>query len=190
MFLFAFVLLAPAAVLGHAELDTVLPADKSTVEGPPVQVQMTFTEALDPAKSSIKLVDASGAVIAEGSTVDAGLPTTMRLVLLTDLAPGTYTARWASASAEDGDLDRGTTTFTVTAAASVAPSVAPSSPPASASAGPSAAAPSTALSAAPSAPPTTPASSTGDAVIPIVAALVVLVALGLWLLRGRSRAAR
>ena len=113
---------------------------------------------------------------------------TMRLALTEGLAPGTYTIRWTSFSTEDNEQARGTTTFTVaaastpspsptpsvaTAAPSVAPSVAPSIPPAG--------------SASPSAPPTAPAASTGDAVIPIVAALLVLAGLGVWLLRGRTR---
>lgn len=181
----AAIALAPT-VLAHAELETVLPADKATVEGPPIQVQMTFTEKLDPAKSSIKLVDAAGSLVAEGSTVDTGLPTTMRLILPRALPAGTYTARWVSASAEDGDLDRGTTTFTIVAPPSVAPSVAPSEGPAASAS----AAPSVTATAAPSAAPTTPAGSTSDAIIPIVAVLAVLVLLGLWLFRGRARPTR
>ena len=177
--------LVPAAALGHAELDTVTPADKSTVQGSPAEIVMTFTEALDPAKSSIRLVDAGGSVVAQGSTVDASAATTMRLALATPLVPGAYTARWTSSSAEDGDLDHGTTTFTVEAAASVAPSSSPTvtaSPVSSGSPAPPATASPTA-----SAPPTTPTSSTSDAIIPILVAVVVIAALAAWLLRGRMR---
>ena len=113
-----------APILGHAELDTATPADKSTVP-PPTEVVLTFTETLDPSKSSIKLADAGGQIVAQGSTVDTGDTKTMRLVT-PNLAAGTYTVRWISASAQDGDLDHGETTFTVTAAASPPPSVAPS----------------------------------------------------------------
>jgi hypothetical protein len=154
---------------------------------------MTFTEAVDPAKSSIKLVDASGAVIADGSTVSSGNPKLMRLAISTVLAPATYTVRWTTASAVDGDLDHGTTTFTVAAAASVEPS-ASTAPAASSSAAASVAPPSDAPSVvpsvapSPSSPPTTPAASTNDAVIPIIVALVVIVGLGAWLLRSRARA--
>jgi len=179
-------LLAPGAVLAHAELDTATPADKATVP-PPTEVVMTFTENLDPTKSSIKLADAGGQIVAEGSSVDSGNTKTMRLIV-PDLAAGAYTVRWISASAEDGDLDHGTTSFTVTAP-SAAPSVAPS---AGASAAPStapSASPTAAPSVAPSpsAPPAAPASSTSDAIIPIVVVLIVLAGLGLWLLRGRGR---
>jgi methionine-rich copper-binding protein CopC len=185
-------LLVPAIALAHAELDKATPADKSTVQGSPTEILMTFTEAVDPAKSSIKLVDASGAVIADGSTVSSGNPKLMRLAISTVLVPATYTVRWTTASAVDGDLDHGTTTFTVAAPASVAPSAstAPSAPTASASAAASVAPPSVTPSVAPSpsAPPTTPATSTNDAVIPIIVALIVLVGLGAWLLRSRGRA--
>jgi methionine-rich copper-binding protein CopC len=120
--LFAILVIGPVAAMAHAELDTATPADKSTVAGSPAEVVMTFTEPVDPAKSSIKLVDAGGTVIVQGSTVDAADAKTMRLPIPAVLAPGTYTVRWTTASALDGDLDHGTTTFTVAAAASSQPS--------------------------------------------------------------------
>jgi methionine-rich copper-binding protein CopC len=183
------ILLAPGAVLGHAELATATPADKATV-APPTEVVLTFTETLDPSKSSIKLADAGGQIVAEGSTVDTADTKTMRLAT-PNLATGTYTVRWISASAQDGDLDHGTTTFTVDAASPPPPSTAPSAdasvePSAAGSASPKAA-PSVAPSPSPSAPPTTPATSTSDAIIPIVVVVVVVAGLGLWLLRGRGR---
>jgi methionine-rich copper-binding protein CopC len=184
----AFLLVAPIAVLGHAELAAITPADQSSVSTVS-EIDITFTEPLDPAKSSIRLVNLSGAVVAEGGTVDATKPTVMRLFLTTPLPLGTYTVRWTSASALDGDLDHGTTSFTAGAQGPIPGTAAPTD----ASASPSIATssvPSAVPSAAPSAPPATPAASTSDAVIPVVVALIVLVALGLWLMRGRSRGAR
>jgi methionine-rich copper-binding protein CopC len=184
----AVLLIAPVAVLAHAELATATPADKSTVSGSPAEIVMTFTEPLAPANSSLKLVDAANNVIVEGSTVDPADARTMHLPIPATLAPGTYTVRWTTKSAIDGDLDHGTTTFTVAAATSSEPSssggavssIAPASVPAAA----------TSSAATPSAAPATPATSTGDAVIPVVVALIVLAGLGLWLIRGRSRRAR
>jgi copper resistance protein C len=174
-------------VFAHAELDTISPADKSS--GPaPTEIVATFTEELDPSASNLKVVDSAGKVLVEGGTVDPTNKKLMRLSLSsTVLAPGAYTIRWQSKSADDGDLDRNTTSFTVTAAAS--PSVAPSvlasaSAPPSASVEPSVAAP----SPSPSGGTSTSTTST-DALIPIVAALVVIGLLGLWLLRGRGRRA-
>jgi methionine-rich copper-binding protein CopC len=182
----------PTAALGHAELDSITPADKSTVATAPSTIVAVFTEQLDPSKSSLTLVDASGKVIAQGGTVDPNQTLTLNLDPAT-VVPGTYTVRWISASDEDGDIARGTTSFTVAAAPpSASPTPAPSqgaSVGASESPSP---VPSVAASPSPSASPapTTPTSSTTDAIIPIVVALIVLAAIGAWLLRGRGRAAR
>lgn len=180
-------LAGPGAALGHAELATVSPADRSTIAGPPPEIVLTFTENLDPARSSVRLIDSGGGLVAEAGTVEPGGDgRTMRLALSTALAPGTYTVRWTSFSTEDNEQDRGTTTFTVTlttAPPTVAPSAAPPTAPSSSAVATSAppAAPS------PSPAPTTPAASNTDVLIPIVAVLAVLAGLALWLLRGRSR---
>jgi hypothetical protein len=188
--LIAALLLSPAAALGHAELDTASPADKGTVEGSPTEIVMTFTEPVVPSKSSIKLVDAGGTVIDQGSTVDAGDAKRMRLPISTELAPAMYTVRWTTASAVDGDLDHGTTTFTVAAAAPSASPVPSASPSTSAAPSTASVAPSvapTGVAPSPSAPASSPSSSASDAIIPIIVALIVLAALGLWLMRGRAR---
>ena len=187
---FAFIaaLAAPSAVLGHAELDTMTPATGSTVTAAPAQIVATFTEPLDPAKSSLVLVTSGGAQVASGGVVAADDAKKMTLAL-PSLAAGAYEIRWTTASALDGDLDRGTTTFTYAPAPS--PSASPSSaasatPAASAAATPS---PSIAASVAPSPSGTgQPASaSTSDLLIPIVVAVILVAGLGYWLLRGRSK---
>ncbi len=185
--------LVPGLALAHAELDTVTPADKSTVVGTPAEIKMTFTETLDPKKSSIKLVDPSGSIVdAQSSVPSGGDGKEMDLVVNGELQPGAYTLRWISASAVDGDIARGTTSFTVTAPP---PSPSPSAAPTSSTA----ASPSTAASVAPSASPTlapspspaptAPVASTSDALIPIVVVLAVVAGLGIWLLRRRGRQA-
>ena len=184
--------LTPGTVLGHAELSTVTPTDKSTVPAPS-EIVMTFTENLDASASNIRLVDASGAVVAQGGTVDSTNPKEMTLAL-SMVAPGTYTIRWTSKSALDGDVARGTTTFTATAATPPPPSASPSAEPSAASAAPSIAAsepPSTAPSDSPLASSGGSATSTSstDTLIPIIVAIVVLGGLGAWLLRRRSRQA-
>ena len=178
--------LSPAIVLGHAELDTANPADKSTVTGSPSEIVFTFTEPVVPAKSSLKLVNSAGSIVAEGSTEDPADAKKMHLVVPPQ-PPGLYTVRWTTASALDGDIAHGTTTFTIVAA-TASPSVAPSAtltPSASAAPSPSAA-PSASPSPSPSAGTGTTTSS-GDAAIPIIGAIIILAALGRWLLRSRSR---
>ena len=155
-------LIAPS-VLGHAELDTISPADKSS--GPsPTEIVGTFVQNLDPSKSSFAVVDSTGTVVAKGGQVASNSVRKMTLPLTAPLAPGAYQIRWTTVSTEDGELARGTTTFTVVAAtpapsASPTPSVAPSAS-AVASTTPSL---SPSPAAAPSAAPG-PAASTTDAV--------------------------
>jgi methionine-rich copper-binding protein CopC len=153
-----------------------------------VAYMATFTEPLDPSKSSLVVLNASGAQIASGGQVDAADTKKMTLAL-PPLEAGTYQVRWTTASALDGDLDRGTTGFTYAPAPS--PSTSPSAgasatPAASVAATPS---PSAAASVAPSPSASgQPAStSTSDLLIPIVVAVILVAGLGYWLLRGRSR---
>ena len=181
-------LVIPSLASAHAALETISPADKSS--GPaPTEIVGTFAENLDPSKSSFTLLNASGTVVAQGGAVVSDDVRKMTLTLTTTLAPGDYTIRWTTFSTEDKEIARGTTTFTVIAVnptpppASVSPSVGPTE---GASLTPSLA-PSVVPSATPSAPASAPAASTSDGLIPIVVVVAVLVALGLWLLRGRSR---
>jgi methionine-rich copper-binding protein CopC len=178
--------LCVAPVLGHAELATANPADKSTVTGSPPEIVFTFTENVVPANSSLKLVNSSGAIVAGGSIVDPKDPKTLRLTV-SPQPPGAYTVRWTTKSAADGDIAHGATTFTIIAPPS-SPSVAPSATPIR-SAEPATPSPSV---VAPS-PSPSPSGGTGtttaesDAVIPVIGALILLVMLGTWLLRSRSR---
>lgn len=176
---------APAGVFAHAELDTMTPADKSTVDIVPAEIVATFTEDLDPAKSSIVVVTAAGAQVASGGEVDPSYAKRMTLALPA-LEPGGYEVRWTSASAEDGDLDRGVTTFTFAPAAT--PSPTPSSA-ASPTAAPTAAPtppPSPVASASPSGSGQPASTSTTDLLIPIIVAVILVGGFGYWLIRRRS----
>jgi hypothetical protein len=148
---------------------------------------MTFTQNLDSQKSSIRVVDAAGNLVVQGGIVTNGRE--MYLPLEGPLPVGAYEIRWTTFSTEDQTQAQGTTTFTVAAAPSVAPSAATGSPSPAASV--AASTPQTVASPpSASSPPTSPPTSTSDAVIPIVVVLIVLAALGLWLVRGRSRGSR
>ena len=191
--------LAAGTALGHAELDTADPADGAVLDTAPTSITLTFTERLDPSKSSFRLLDAGGDNLGTG---EATGPRRMTLDGLT-LGPGEYLIKWTSASADDGDIERGQLTFTVAEAAPTAPST-PSltpnptekdsiTPPPPASATPAspaqtAAASSVAPTPAPSAAPTSPAASTGDVLLPIVVGLLLVGGIGAFVLR-RSRGA-
>ncbi|MFL5778113.1 MAG: copper resistance protein CopC [Chloroflexota bacterium] len=178
-----FVIAGPVAA--HAEFESSVPRDGAIVSGSPATVAATFSEGLA-SGSKIELRDASDAIVATGR-IDPADDTRM-VITPPALAPGAYTVRWTSI-AEDGDLLRGTFRFTV-AAAPASPSGSP--PPApSAAAGPPSASANTTLSASPSPTATpSPAASSSDVVVPILAAVIVLVVLGAVLLGRRARTPR
>jgi copper resistance protein C len=188
---FAAVLLAifamPVVAFGHAELESASPPDRAVLSAPPTEIVLTFTEELDPVKSHIELISPVGAQVAAGG-VDPDNEKAMRIDP-PELAPGIYEIRSTAVAAHDGALKREQLTFRIEA-----PSPSPTSTPApsasaAASASPSVAAsvpPSAAPSPAPSAGGDTTASG-GDVVVPILAALAVVLLLGMFLMRGRSR---
>ena len=157
--------------LAHAQLVSSDPADGSAVPFPST-ITLTFDDDLDAAKSQFQVVDASGGVVATGHVTAADAKTMQATGL--SLAWGPCQVRW-TAVASDGDLTRGTISFTVIqpGAVSVAPSV-------------SAHGPSTAPAASADAGSTT--GSGADAILPIVVGLVLVGVVGLFVLR-RSRGA-
>ncbi len=188
-------LVGAGAALAHAELVTSDPADGAVLDTSPTTITLTFSENLDPAKSSFRLLGPDGATLGTGAATAAKAMT----LEPPPLSDGAYTIKWTSASADDGDIERGQLTFTVQlAAASLPPSAPPTastapSPSAPASIAPTIAPPSTAPSVvaptpAPSAAPTAPASSTSDVLLPIVIGLLIVAGVGAFVLR-RSRGA-
>jgi len=179
--------LLPASVLAHAELDTVEPADGSTVEVAPTEIVMTFTQDVDIARSSIVVVT-GGTEVANGGEVDPAAPRTMTLALPA-LEPGAYEVRWTTFSAEDGEgPERGVTTFTFTPPPPTSTPVPTPTPEPSATPAPTAAStPSPTASPAPSpSAETAPTTSTADVLIPIIVAVLLIAGLAYWLTRRRS----
>jgi methionine-rich copper-binding protein CopC len=176
----------PLAASAHSELETSSPADKSTVAGTPDEILLTFSETLNPKKSSILLLDSRGAQVAKAG-VDLTDDTVMRLAPPT-LEAGGYEIDWTSV-ALDGDLLRGKVTFTVTA-----PTPSPTVVPTATASSAATIAPTTNPTASPSAsasavasPAPAPASASGaDVIVPVLVAIVLIAVLGAILLRGRS----
>ena len=185
-------LVAPVGVSAHAELETSTPADGATVESPFVgPILLAFTEAMS-AGSEAELRGPTGTIVAT-ATVD-GPGATMTFTLDAALEPGEYEVRWTT-FADDGHVERGTFGFTVaplpptpeptpepTQSPSAAPTAAPSSPP-----------PSVEPSASASPSPTADGSGTagtGDVLLPIIVALVVVGAGAVYLLTRRNRPAQ
>ncbi|HUI18724.1 MAG TPA: copper resistance CopC family protein [Alphaproteobacteria bacterium] len=89
-----------AAALAHAFLDHAIPAVGSTSHGSPPEVRLWFTEALEPAFSAVKVVDASGKQVDKGdSSVDAQDRKLLKLAL-PPLAPGSYKVMWRVTSVD------------------------------------------------------------------------------------------
>lgn len=154
-------LLAPAAASAHAELESATPGPDDEVVGSPTVLVATFSQELDPSRSTLVVLDSTGTQVAAGGEVGDD-PHELRLTLPV-LAPGAYEVRWTSFSAEDQELDRDSYTFTVLAASTASPRPA---------------------TAAPTATPTPDTGGSDAAVIvPIVVALLVVVVVAAWLIR-------
>jgi len=108
----AALLLAGSPARAHAFLDHADPAVGSTAAKAPAQVRIWFTEALEPAFSSIAVTDAAGHAMGKGKAkVD---PSDPKLLVL-DLAPlpaGAYHVVWHVVSV-DTHRTEGDFTFTV-----------------------------------------------------------------------------
>ncbi|WP_322802249.1 copper resistance protein CopC [Thermoflexus sp.] len=101
----------------HAEIDRCEPSPGSSILSPPSEVRCWFTEELDPKGSTLSVLDAEGNAVDRGDAhVDLNDPDRKQLVVSLDpgrMKPGTYTVRWRTRSAEDGDIAEGTFVFTL-----------------------------------------------------------------------------
>ncbi len=180
----------PVAVLGHAELDTSIPAAGSTVESPfDGPIVLTFTEPLSDG-SEADLIGPGNATVASADVDEPDATMTFRLT--EPLDPGVYEVRWTTL-ADDGHVERGTFEFTVapapptpeptpepTPTATATPSAAPETP----------APPTEAPTAAATPSPTVDGGATGgtgDVILPIIVALLLVGAGGAYLLTRRNR---
>jgi methionine-rich copper-binding protein CopC len=108
-------LLEAGVAWGHAFLERAEPRVGSTVKAPPSQVRVWFTEALEPAFSTLEVVNQSGDRVDRGpAQVDAASRTLLQ-VPLKPLAPGTYRVKWRVLSV-DTHVTEGDFTFRVAGA--------------------------------------------------------------------------
>ena len=84
----------------HALLDHASPAPGSRSPVAPPLLRLWFTERLEPAFSTARVIGPSGASVTDGSpAVDPKDPTLLD-VPLQKLPPGTYTVKWSVVSAD------------------------------------------------------------------------------------------
>ncbi len=104
----ATLLLGAGMAWGHAFLERAEPRVGSTVKASPAQVRVWFTEAIEPAFSTLEVVNRSGDRVDRGpAKVDAASPTLLQ-VPLKPLGPGIYRVKWRVLSVDthvtDGDF--------------------------------------------------------------------------------------
>lgn len=92
----------------HAFLDHARPAVGSTVRGSPTEIRLWFTAPLEPAFSTLKVLDKSGRQVdMKDKQVDRGDPAQIRITVPA-LANGTYRVIWHALSVDthvtDGDF--------------------------------------------------------------------------------------
>ncbi len=107
----AFLLTASVAA-GHAVLQRAEPRVESRLKRAPEEVKLYFSERLEPAYSSLRVVnERDEQVDRRDSRVDRANPALLRATL-PPLPPGTYTVRWRVLSI-DADVTEGTFTFRI-----------------------------------------------------------------------------
>ena len=97
----------------HAFLDHAMPAVGSAVHGAPVQIKLWFTQRLEPAFSTMQVLDRSGKRVDKGDPRVDGADEALLLVSVPLLAPGTYRVTWRVLSV-DTHVTEGDFTFDVT----------------------------------------------------------------------------
>jgi methionine-rich copper-binding protein CopC len=104
--------LSGPAAFAHAFLERASPAVGSEVTPAPAALQLTYTEGVEPAFSTVEVTDAQGARMDQDSltTQDDGR---VLIVPLKPLSPGTYAVEWHVTSV-DTHKTQGHFTFTVT----------------------------------------------------------------------------
>jgi copper transport protein len=110
----------PAAA-AHGALRASEPAGGASLPRPPHAVTLTFSEAPDPALSSIRVLDAGGRAVAIGRPERVpGHPLELRAPVH-GLGNGTWTVSWRTVSAVDGHPTAGTFAFGVGVGAATLP---------------------------------------------------------------------
>lgn len=108
----AMLLLGGQAALAHAFLHSADPSVGSTVPTAPQQVEITFTEGVEPAFSTVEVQDASGKRVDKGNLHAVPGSDKSLAVNLVPLPPGTYKVTWHATSV-DTHKTEGTFSFTV-----------------------------------------------------------------------------
>jgi methionine-rich copper-binding protein CopC len=102
----------PALAGAHAFLDRADPKVGSTDNTAPAKVTLTFTQAIEPAFSTVTVTDANGNQVDKADAKVDPKDGTKMTVSLKDLPPGTYKVEWKVTSV-DTHRTHGSFTFDV-----------------------------------------------------------------------------
>jgi methionine-rich copper-binding protein CopC len=100
------------AAQAHAHIEHAVPAAGSAVHASPKEVELSFSEALEPAFSSVDVLDQKGGHVEEGKTQFGPDDAKVMRIALAPLAPGAYTVVWRALSI-DTHRSSGRFTFSV-----------------------------------------------------------------------------
>jgi methionine-rich copper-binding protein CopC len=112
LLLAAAILAWPVGALAHALLRTADPAVGGTLRAAPPQVEITFTEAVEPRFSAIAVTDGAGRQVDRKDVHVSGGDAHRLAVSLERLGPGEYTVTWHALSV-DTHKTEGSYSFTV-----------------------------------------------------------------------------
>jgi len=108
----AALVLTAGVATGHAVLQRAEPRVESRLKRPPDEVKLYFSERLEPAYSTVRIVNDRGEQVdRRDSRVDRADPTLLR-VTLPPLPPGPYKVMWRVV-AIDADVTEGAFTFRI-----------------------------------------------------------------------------
>ena len=97
----ALVVFQPLPALAHAELATTEPVDHASLDEPPTEVVLTFTEEVTALPGAIRVFDAAGERVDEGSVQGAEGSTVLSTSLTSGLGDGAYIVSWDVVSLDD-----------------------------------------------------------------------------------------
>jgi copper resistance protein C len=84
----------------HAKLDHAVPAVDSTVDRPPSEVRIWFSEPLEPSYGAIEVLDSEGRHMERGKAILSATDPRLLEVGLLPLAAGTYKVHWQAVSVD------------------------------------------------------------------------------------------
>ncbi len=111
--LISWLAMSALPVSAHALLVRAVPAANATLDHSPAQVELFFSEAVDPAFSTITVLDTNGQAVDNGDTLVDPADAAHLTVSLRSLPDGIYTVAWKALSATDGHVTQGSFPFAV-----------------------------------------------------------------------------